>query len=84
MELATDSPYASQVTGIDKVAVVQNALERYGRVAFAGNGAPDLDAALIVEPELRFARGWLADQLKRRKLIHRRFEMRSEIEQALP
>ena len=33
---------------------------RYERVAFAGNGSPDRDAALAVAPELRFARGWLA------------------------
>ena len=51
----------------------------YERVAFAGNGPPDLDAALSVPPELRFARDWLADELSRRKESFHRFSQWSQI-----
>ncbi len=50
MELAEDSPYCSPKTGIDKVAVVKDALKNYRRVAFAGNGPPDLDPARFCSP----------------------------------
>ena len=83
MELPADSPYASQETGIDKAAVVRDALGRYRRVAFAGDGLPDLEAALLVEPGLRFARGWLAKELERRGERFRRFGRWAEVARAL-
>lgn len=56
---------------VDKSAVVRDALSRYERVAFAGDGPPDLAPALLVPPELRFARRWLAQELmQRRELFH--------------
>jgi 2-hydroxy-3-keto-5-methylthiopentenyl-1-phosphate phosphatase len=63
MILPTGSAFYSPQTGIDKVAVVRDALAHSTRVAFAGDGPPDLPAAKLVEPELRFARGWLAQAL---------------------
>ncbi len=51
---------------VDKPAVVRDALARYDRVAFAGDGPPDVAPALLVEPELRFARRYLAEELTRR------------------
>lgn len=66
LERPVDSEYYSVEYGIDKRKVVQQALGQYGRVAFAGNGPPDLTAALEAPAELRFARGWLAETLASR------------------
>jgi hypothetical protein len=44
----------------------QDALNRSDRVAFAGDGRPDLKPALAVRPQSRFARGWLAEALSER------------------
>jgi 2,3-diketo-5-methylthio-1-phosphopentane phosphatase len=79
MELPVGSPFLSVTHGIDKQAVVRDALARYERVAFAGNGPPDLGAALLVAPEMRFARGWLARELERRGAGFHRFRWWSEI-----
>jgi 2,3-diketo-5-methylthio-1-phosphopentane phosphatase len=79
MELPVDNPYCSRETGVDKAAVVRDAVGRYERVAFAGDGRPDFDAALLVKPEDRFARGWLSQELKRRRQRRHHFEWWSEI-----
>lgn len=63
MEPPLDSPFYHPGTGIDKEAVVRDALARSACVAFAGDGRPDLPAALLVPPARRFARGWLAETL---------------------
>ncbi|WP_321473783.1 haloacid dehalogenase-like hydrolase [uncultured Paludibaculum sp.] len=73
------SPFYNREYGIDKSAVVRDALKRYDRVAFAGNGPPDERPALLVDPALRFATGWLAGQLKRRKAPFHPFRIWSEI-----
>lgn len=67
MELPVDSPFFCREMGIDKVAAVLDGLNNYERVAFAGNGPPDVKPALKVTPELRFARTFLAAELSRRK-----------------
>jgi len=64
MRLPESSPFFSRSTGIDKVAIVNDALRKGGAVAFAGDGRPDFEAALLVPPERRFARGWLAGGLR--------------------
>jgi 2,3-diketo-5-methylthio-1-phosphopentane phosphatase len=64
MELPTASPYYCGKIGIDKAAIVRKAIEAGRTVAFAGDGFPDLDAALLVTPERRFARGDLASSLR--------------------
>src|SRR5262245_38804532 len=64
-KLDVSSPYYSPSVGIDKSAVVRHALHDTETVAFAGDGLPDLPSALLVRPELRFARGLLADSLRR-------------------
>jgi 2-hydroxy-3-keto-5-methylthiopentenyl-1-phosphate phosphatase len=51
---------------VNKVAIIQDALKRSDWVAFAGDGRPDLRPALLVQPQLRFARGWLAEALSER------------------
>lgn len=79
LELPRDSPFFCPHYGIDKSAVVRDALARYPRVAFAGNGPPDQAAALLVDPALRFATGWLAAQLKRSGAPFHPFRVWSEI-----
>jgi Haloacid Dehalogenase superfamily, subfamily IB, phosphoserine phosphatase-like/2,3-diketo-5-methylthio-1-phosphopentane phosphatase len=79
IELPFDSPFCSPELGIDKKAAVLAGQSTYERVAFAGNGPPDLEAVLSVPPELRFARDWLADELSRRKETFCRFSRWSEI-----
>jgi 2,3-diketo-5-methylthio-1-phosphopentane phosphatase len=83
MELPLDSPFLSLTHGVNKEAVLRDAQARYERVAFAGNGQPDLGAALAADPGLRFARGWLAHELERRGEPFRRFRRWSEIARML-
>lgn len=59
------SPFFSRETGIDKTAVVRDALSRGGHVAFAGDGPPDVAPAKLVPAELRFANGYLAAALEK-------------------
>lgn len=83
MELPTASPYFSPTHGIDKAAVVQDALRAGRRVAFAGDGYPDAPAARLVPPELRFATAALAETLAADGLPFRRFDRWAEIAEAL-
>lgn len=68
------SPFYTAETGIDKGAVVRHYLDQGFDAAFAGDGRPDLAPALLLPPERRFARGWLADELERRGEPFVRFE----------
>ncbi|CAN5322907.1 MtnX-like HAD-IB family phosphatase [soil metagenome] len=79
MTLPERSRFFSPETGVDKLAIVRDAIARSGKVAFAGDGRPDLEPALLVAPELRFARGWLAEELQRRGESFRPFQRWSEI-----
>jgi 2,3-diketo-5-methylthio-1-phosphopentane phosphatase len=63
LRLPEESPFFSPDAGIDKAAVVRGALDRYERVAFAGDGPPDVESALLVPPSMRFARRFLARAL---------------------
>lgn len=63
MDFPAESPYLSTETGIEKAAVVRSKLEGGRTVAFAGDGFPDLYAALLAPAHLRFARGDLAEAL---------------------
>jgi len=77
------SPYHSAAVGVDKSAVVRHALQVAETVAFAGDGPPDLQPALLVQPELRFARGFLAEALREREEPFRPFSRWSEIAREL-
>jgi len=79
LELNHGSPFFHARIGIDKSAVVRDALGRYDRVAYAGDGPPDLDPALLVDGNLRFARGWLGAELDRRNLPYHRYRRWSSI-----
>ena len=63
MQLPPPSPFFSAELGVNKVAVVREALKNSDRVAFAGDGRPDLAPALLVPPHRRFAKSWLAKKL---------------------
>ena len=81
--LDASSPYHSASEGVDKSAVVRHALRMADTVAFAGDGPPDLQPALLVPPELRFARGFLAEALRERGEAFRPFSHWSEIAREL-
>jgi 2,3-diketo-5-methylthio-1-phosphopentane phosphatase len=83
LERARDAPFYSEQIGVDKAGVVRDALRRYENVAFAGDGAPDVEPALLVQPDLRFARGYLAQELTRRGEAYVPFERWSEISEVL-
>jgi HAD superfamily phosphoserine phosphatase-like hydrolase len=59
-----DSPFFSRETGIEKSAVMRDALSNNNRVAFAGDGPPDLAPSRLVPEHRRFARGYLAEALQ--------------------
>ncbi len=79
MELPYDSPFYSLQNGIDKEALVRSTIERSERVAFAGDGPLDFAPAILVEPRYRFARRWLARDLKRKGIPFHEFQRWSEI-----
>jgi 2-hydroxy-3-keto-5-methylthiopentenyl-1-phosphate phosphatase len=79
MFLPERSRFFSPTTGVNKVEIVRDALNRSDRVAFAGDGRPDLEPALLVKPELRFARGWLAEAFRERGEKFHPFERWSQI-----
>lgn len=83
MERPVDDPYFSQELGVDKVAIVKAALAGGGPVAFSGDGRPDLAPALLVPPDLRFARATLAEELDKLGERYRPFERWSEVARAL-
>lgn len=83
MDAPADSPFYSPETGVDKAAVVRDALTRANKVAFAGDGYADLPASLLVPPSLRFARADLASALGERGEAFRPFAVWSEVADAL-
>ena len=83
MDAPPPSPFTCPETGVDKAAVVRDAMGRAGIVAFAGDGFADLPAALLVPAGLRFARGDLAGALRERGEGFRDFAAWSDIAAAL-
>ena len=83
MTLPTDSPFFHPEIGIDKPGIVRDALRRATVVAFAGDGRPDLPAALLVPPHLRFARAMLAAELTARHETFVPFTRWSEVAEHL-
>ena len=66
MEMPVGSPFLSPMLGVDKARIVRHHLEAGRTVAFAGDGFPDEEAALLVPGRLRFAHGDLADVLEQK------------------
>ncbi|HEX6984612.1 MAG TPA: MtnX-like HAD-IB family phosphatase [Planctomycetaceae bacterium] len=83
MEWPTDSPYQSANTGTGKAAAVRALLATGRTVAYAGDSIPDLEAALLVPPDLRFARAQLARSLAERGERFRPFDRWIEVAETL-
>jgi 2,3-diketo-5-methylthio-1-phosphopentane phosphatase len=83
MEMPRGSPYLSAALGVDKTAVVRRFLAGGRTVAFAGDGFPDEEPARLVPGDLRFARGDLADVLRREGLPFHPFDSWSEVARVL-
>ena len=83
LEKPTASPFFCPNVGIDKAGVVRDAQRRAGKVAFAGDGFPDVPAAVLVPPHRRFARADCAAELTRRGEPFRPFERWAEVAEAL-
>lgn len=79
MEMPVGSPYLSQSLGVDKAGVVRRSLSEADKVAFAGDGFPDAEAARLVADRLRFARADLAQVLRGEGLPFRTFDAWSDI-----
>ncbi len=79
MTLPTNAQFRSPTVGVDKAGVVRYWLEQGFRVAFAGDGFPDAEAARLVAPEIRFARADLAEQLQQEQLSFHPFSVWSDI-----
>ena len=83
MEAPVGEKFYCADRGVDKEGIVRFHLDRGARVAYAGDGYTDLAAALLVEPQLRFARADLAEALLSEKEPFRAFSRWSEVAQAL-
>lgn len=81
--LPRESPFYSEDVGVDKCAVVRDALRRSSEVAFAGDGPPDILPAMLVPAELRFAKSHLAEALQAQGEGYRSFGRWREIAEAL-
>lgn len=79
MELPTSDRFRSPTVGVDKAGVVAYWLGQGHRVAFAGDGFPDADAAKLVDASIRFAKADLAEQLQRDGFAFQPFGVWSDI-----
>ena len=83
MEMPVGSPFLSPMLGVDKARIVRHHLEAGRRVAFAGDGFPDEEAALLVPGRLRFAKSDLADVLARKGETFQPYDAWSDIARQL-
>ena len=83
MTRLNDSPFHNEIAGVDKAGIVQAAISTGATVAFAGDSRPDFDAAMLVEPELRFARNALAEILSRESIPFQVYDRWSRIANCL-
>lgn len=85
VRLPTDSPFLDPDVGVSKAAVVRQAIAsgQYEELAFAGDGRPDREPALLVDAGRRFARGWLAETLAEQGRPFVAFDVWSEISETL-
>ncbi|MDR0338962.1 MAG: HAD-IB family phosphatase [Desulfovibrio sp.] len=78
LEEPVNSPFHSPELGVDKAGIVRFYLDKGAVVAYAGDGYTDAPAALLVQPERRFARGDLAVDLAGRGEAFIPFDVWSE------
>jgi 2,3-diketo-5-methylthio-1-phosphopentane phosphatase len=79
MEMPVGSPFLSPSLGVDKAGIVRHHLELGRTVAFAGDGFPDEQPALLVPGCLRFAHGDLAVVLQEKGEAFQAFDSWSQI-----
>lgn len=77
------SPFSSSYAGVDKAAVVRWAQQEGRMAAYAGDGLLDLEAALQVPPQYRFARADLAQALSKKGEPFQPFERWRDVARAL-
>ena len=70
-------------TGIDKPAVVREAMSRDAVVAYAGDSNTDREAAMLVPAERRFITGWLGRRFAAEGLACTRIDAWGEIAELL-
>ncbi len=83
MSMPPESPFTCEETGVDKAALVRFFRDQGARVAFAGDGYPDLPAALEVPASVRFARNALVEALEEQGESFRTFNAWTDIAAAL-
>lgn len=83
MEAPVDSPFYSLRDGVDKAGIVRFHQKRGARVAYAGDGYTDYEAASLVPPSLRYARANLAGVMKDKGEDFQTFSAWSEVAHSL-
>ncbi|WP_027183686.1 HAD-IB family phosphatase [Desulfovibrio inopinatus] len=83
MRMPPDSPFTCAETGVDKAALVRFYREQGATVAFAGDGYPDLPAALEVPESMRFARNALVEALEKQGESYRPFTVWSDVAEGI-
>ncbi len=79
MHLPTYSPFCHPGTGVDKPAVVRDALRRDSVVGVAGDSGTDRAGLLLVPPSRRFVRRQLARDFAAENIPFQRFDLWPEI-----
>jgi 2,3-diketo-5-methylthio-1-phosphopentane phosphatase len=83
MEMPPQSAYWSPTLGVDKGGLVRAHVASGARVAFAGDGFPDVEAARLVAADLRFARSDLANVLRSEGLAFHHFDQWADVARVL-
>ncbi|MCP4571537.1 MAG: 2,3-diketo-5-methylthio-1-phosphopentane phosphatase [bacterium] len=83
MKLDPAGPFHHPQTGIDKPAVVRNAMARDAVVAYAGDSDTDREASLLVAPQRRFITSRLGRRLAKEGVPFTKIERWEEIAEYL-
>jgi len=83
MEPPYDSPFYCAEHGINKAAIIQDALSQADTVAFAGDGLTDVNGMLLLPPENRFARRDCAAVLDQKGEPYQPFDRWAEVAENL-
>lgn len=76
-----NSPYYSELFGLDKSKFIESIREKYSEIYYAGDSEPDFTAAKLAD--VRFAKGELAEMLDREGVEFVRFGEFRDIEKYL-
>jgi 2-hydroxy-3-keto-5-methylthiopentenyl-1-phosphate phosphatase len=81
LEADVNSPYYSEVYGVDKYKAALGLKKEYGKLIYAGDSEPDLKAAMIAD--IVFAKGKLVELLKNENKNFFEFDKYWQIEEYL-